>query len=143
VTLAIPVLALAVLMGAAPASPRRRRPTVEAPHVEMTLDPKRVAQGEEITVTGRLRGYELAGSDFCLQPRWDVFARSASGGLLQLKVIPPDPMQCRDHEFRHTFRFALAGDYVVRLELRTTGTRVRLQDWGFSHIDVGDAGGTQ
>lgn len=115
------------------------KPTVtlrgEAPHLEMSTDPLHGTIGQEITVKGVLRGYNLAGSDFCLKPRWIVFASNAAGDLVGIP-FDSDPVQCRDHEFSRGFSFAFAGTYAVQLELRTTGTKVRLAEWKQKFVEV-------
>ncbi len=108
----------------------------EAPHLSLKAKPAHVRPDEELTVSGELRGYELGGSDFCLQPDWNVYGTNKDGGLHRLDVKPPDPAQCRDHEFVHVFKFANPGVYGIRLVLRTTGSKVRVAEWGVVYIEV-------
>jgi hypothetical protein len=113
----------------------------EAPHVALTASPRVVAPGEEITITGRLRGYRLGSSDFCLLPKWFVYGSMKSDGALLEIPIDDDPVQCRDHEFKHGFTFANAGIYGLRLELRTQGSKVRVADKAFIYVEVSESKG--
>lgn len=108
----------------------------EAPHLELKASPRHVAPREEVTVTGRLRGYNLTGSDFCLSPRWILYGRTVRRGSL-VEIPIDDPVQCRNHEFTHTFSFMNEGVYPLWLELRTRGTKVRLVEQGLIWLDVG------
>jgi hypothetical protein len=108
----------------------------ESPHVELKAYPPRVAQGEETVVTGRLRGYNLGAAEFCLEPSWTVYGFMVSDGAKVDVPLPADKVQCRDHAFSHRFRFTNAGLYGLRLELRTTGSKVRVADQGFMTVEV-------
>jgi hypothetical protein len=107
----------------------------EAPHLALKVRPQPVKVGAGVTVTGALRGYSLA-DEFCLKPRWIVYGSDATTGRLAEIPIDDEPAQCRDHEFKYLFRFTNAGVYGIRLELRTTGSKVRMAEMGLVFVEV-------
>jgi hypothetical protein len=109
----------------------------EAPHLELKSEPRPAAPGEEVTVTGRLRGYNLGSSDFCLAPKWVVFGTLRVDGARVEIPIEPQDVQCRDHSFKRGFTFVNAGLYGLALELRTQGTKARLQERAEIFVEIG------
>lgn len=140
------LIAMGSLMPAcASAPPRAARGTApnairgEAPHLELQLSPRHVTVGQELLVTGILRGYGIANEDFCLTPEWQVIARDRKTGA-ELTLPVDAAAQCRDHLFQYKFSFIHAGIYGLRLELRTGGSHVRLQDQAQIFVEIDESG---
>lgn len=111
----------------------------EAPHLELKSAPRPAAPGQEVTVTGRLRGYNLGSSDFCLAPKWIVLGTMRVDGA-RVEIPVEQDVQCRDHEFKRAFTFANTGLYGLVLELRTQGTKTRLQERAEIFLKIGGQG---
>jgi hypothetical protein len=122
---------------ALPSLPKEDTLRGEAPHLALKAAPRPAAPGQEVTVTGHLRGYTLGSSEFCLSPKWIVFGTMRTDGARVEIPVEPDDVQCRDHSFKRGFTFTNAGLYGVALELRTQGTKARRAERAEIFVEIG------